>query len=177
MHLLISRKSIYVYDLLIKAGEDWEFAYNSSEIRAKVILYSAFEDKIKREDIVIIHNGKDENPINKILGILRKGSGRNKLLNSSRYRPDIAYEKIVSKPFKIMKVVSAKYFCNLATVLPLILDIVDNSASLSLGFTEDYAEEMEAKIISTVLRTQLAIDVVGLLFFNRILKEYDVLSN
>jgi hypothetical protein len=152
-------------------------ADDSSETRAKVILYSGLEDKIKREDIVFIYNGNDENLTNKILGILRKSSGRNELLNPSRYRPDITYEKIVSKPFKIMKVVSAKYFCNPVTELPLFLDIVDNPVSLSLGFTEDYVEEMEARIISAVLRTQLPIDVVGLLFFNRILKEYDVLSN
>jgi len=73
-------------------------ADDSSETRAKVILYSAFEDKIKREDIVLIHNGNDENPTNKILGILRKGSGKNELLNPSRYRPDIAYAKIGGEP-------------------------------------------------------------------------------
>jgi hypothetical protein len=84
---------------------------------------------------------------------------------------------MVSKPFKIMKVVPAKYFCDPETELPLMLDIVDDPVRLSLGFTEGYVEETEAKIISTVLKTQLLIDVVGLLFFNRILKEYDVLSN
>ncbi|MDT7864531.1 MAG: DUF87 domain-containing protein [Thermoproteota archaeon] len=73
-------------------------ADDSSETRARVILYSGLEDKIKREDIVLIHNGNDENPTNKILGILRKGSGRNELLNPSRYRPDIAYAKIGGEP-------------------------------------------------------------------------------
>jgi DNA helicase HerA-like ATPase len=73
-------------------------ADDSSETRARVILYSGLEDKIKREDLVLIHNGNDENPTNKILGILRKGSGRNELLNPSRYRPDIAYAKIGGEP-------------------------------------------------------------------------------
>jgi hypothetical protein len=154
-------------------------ADDSNQIRIKkVILYGTFEDTVKREDIVLIHNRNVESyPTNKLLRILRKSAKKNELLNSSRYRPAITYEKIVSKPFKIIKVVSAKYFYNPATELPLMLDIVDNPVSLSFEFTEDYVEEMEAKIISTVLKTQLLIDVVGLLFFNRILKEYDVLSN
>jgi hypothetical protein len=66
---------------------------DGSQARIKIILYGTFKDTVKREDIVLIHNGNDEDPTNKILGILRKGSGRNELPNPSRYRPDIIREK------------------------------------------------------------------------------------
>jgi len=36
MHQLISRKSIYVYDLLRKACEDWEFVYNKFNIKGTI---------------------------------------------------------------------------------------------------------------------------------------------
>jgi DNA helicase HerA-like ATPase len=73
-------------------------ADDSSETRARVILMHGFEDIIEREAIVLIYNGSEENPINKIIGILRKGSGKNELLNPSRYRPDIAYAKVGGEP-------------------------------------------------------------------------------
>jgi hypothetical protein len=67
---------------------------------------------------------------------------------------------------EIIKIVSAKDFFNPVTGLPLILDIVDNLVSLPLGFTEDYVKEIEARIISAALKTQLPIDVIKLLFFD-----------
>jgi hypothetical protein len=68
-------------------------ADDNNQIRIKkVILYGTFEDTVKREDIVLIHNENAENhSTNKILGILRKSTKKNELFNSLRCRHDITY--------------------------------------------------------------------------------------
>jgi hypothetical protein len=68
-------------------------ADDGNQIRIKkVILYGTFEDTVKREDIVLIHNENAENhSTNKILGILRKSTKKNELFNSLRCRHDITY--------------------------------------------------------------------------------------
>jgi len=73
-------------------------ADESSETKARVLLIKDMENFIKAEDIVLVLNGSEEKPVCKILGILRKGQGKNELLNSSRYRPEVAYAKIGGEP-------------------------------------------------------------------------------
>jgi len=73
-------------------------ADDSSEVRARVILIKDLEREIKTEDIVLINNGSDAKPVNKIIGILRKGHGKNELLSPLRYKPEVAYAKIGGEP-------------------------------------------------------------------------------
>lgn len=68
-------------------------ADESFETKARVVLLKDLEKEISSESLVLVENGKD-----KILGILRKGLGKNELLSHERYRPDVAYAKLGGEP-------------------------------------------------------------------------------
>ncbi|MEM3807946.1 MAG: DUF87 domain-containing protein, partial [Nitrososphaerota archaeon] len=70
----------------------------STETYARVILLKDIEREIKAEEIVLIKNGGEENPVNEIIGVLREGLGKNEFLSHSAYRPDVAYLKYGGQP-------------------------------------------------------------------------------
>jgi len=70
----------------------------STETYARVILLKDFEREIKAEELVLIKNGGEENPVNEIIGVLREGLGKNEFLSHSAYRPDVAYLKYGGQP-------------------------------------------------------------------------------
>lgn len=71
-------------------------ADEASDTSARVILVKEAERDVCSEEIVLIENGGDERA--KVIGVLRRGLGKNELLNISRYRPDIAYMKYGGEP-------------------------------------------------------------------------------
>ncbi len=56
------------------------------------------ERTIVAEELVLIKNGGEDNPTNKILGVLREGLGKNEFLSHTSYRPDVAYMKYGGEP-------------------------------------------------------------------------------
>lgn len=73
-------------------------ADSATETSATVILYRDLEKELSAENIILIKNGGDENPVNEVLGVLRKGVGRNEFLSASSYRPDVAYMRYGGEP-------------------------------------------------------------------------------
>ena len=72
-------------------------ADEATDTSARVILVKEAEKYVCSEEIVLIENGGEEK-IGKVIGVLRRGLGKNELLNISRYRPDIAYMKYGGEP-------------------------------------------------------------------------------
>ncbi len=70
----------------------------STETYARVILLKDIEREIKAEELVLIKNGGEENPVNEIVGVLREGLGKNEFLSHNAYRPDVAYLKHGGQP-------------------------------------------------------------------------------
>jgi len=61
-------------------------ADGSSDTSASVILLKDLEREVRAESLVLIKNGGSD-----VLGILRRGLGRNEFLSRSSYRPEVAY--------------------------------------------------------------------------------------
>jgi DNA helicase HerA-like ATPase len=72
-------------------------ADEATDTSATVILVKEAEKEVCSEEIVLIENG-GEKKIGSVIGVLRRGLGKNELLNISRYRPDIAYMKYGGEP-------------------------------------------------------------------------------
>jgi hypothetical protein len=70
----------------------------STETHARVILLKDVEREVRSEELVLVRNGGDENPVNVIIGVLREGLGKNEFLSHSAYRPDVAYLKYGGEP-------------------------------------------------------------------------------
>jgi len=70
----------------------------ATETSARVILLKDLERRIMAEELVLIKNGGDDNPVNEIVGVLREGLGKNEFLSHSTYRPDVAYLKYGGEP-------------------------------------------------------------------------------
>ncbi|MEM3123289.1 MAG: DUF87 domain-containing protein [Nitrososphaerota archaeon] len=70
----------------------------ATETYARVILLKDVERVVRSEELVLVRNGGDENPVNEIIGVLREGLGKNEFLNPSAYRPDVAYLKYGGEP-------------------------------------------------------------------------------
>ncbi len=73
-------------------------ADGSTETFARVILLKGLEGEVVAEQLVLIKNGGDENPLNQILGVLRGGLGKNEFLSPTSYRPDVAYMRYGGEP-------------------------------------------------------------------------------
>ncbi len=72
-------------------------ADGATESSASVILYEGTESWVPSEELVLIKNG-GKNPYGKVLGVLRKGLGRNDFLNTQYYKPELAYVKHGGEP-------------------------------------------------------------------------------
>lgn len=70
----------------------------STETHARVILLKDVEREVRSEELVLVRNGGDKNPVNEIIGVLREGLGKNEFLSHSAYRPDVAYLKYGGEP-------------------------------------------------------------------------------
>ncbi|MCX8191409.1 MAG: ATP-binding protein [Nitrososphaerales archaeon] len=73
-------------------------ADGSTETFARVILLKDLERSIRAEELVLIKNGGEKDPINCIVGVVREGLGKNEFLNHTSYRPDVAYMKYGGEP-------------------------------------------------------------------------------
>lgn len=73
-------------------------ADGSTETFARVILLKGLEREIFAEQLVLVKNGGEENPLNQILGVLRGGLGKNEFLSPTSYRPDVAYMRYGGEP-------------------------------------------------------------------------------
>ncbi|MEM1525026.1 MAG: ATP-binding protein [Nitrososphaerales archaeon] len=73
-------------------------ADGSTETFARVILLKDLERSIFAEELVLIKNGGEKDPLNQILGVIREGLGKNEFLNHTSYRPDVAYMKYGGEP-------------------------------------------------------------------------------
>lgn len=73
-------------------------ADGATEASAKVILQKDEEKRVLAEELVLIKNGGEENPVAEILGVLREGLGKNEFLSHTSYRPDVAYMKYGGEP-------------------------------------------------------------------------------
>lgn len=72
-------------------------ADDSTETLASVILLKDLEREVKSESLVLIENGRRE-PSGRIIGILRRGRGRNEFLRRTGYRPEVAYLRHGGEP-------------------------------------------------------------------------------
>ena len=73
-------------------------ADGATETRARLILLKDMERNVVSEEIVLIKNGGEANPVNEILGVLREGLGKNEFLSYTSYRPDVAYLRHGGEP-------------------------------------------------------------------------------
>jgi len=73
-------------------------ADGATETSAKMILLKDLEREITAEELVMIYNGGEENPTNRILAVLREGLGKNEFLSYSSYKPDVAYMRHGGEP-------------------------------------------------------------------------------
>jgi hypothetical protein len=73
-------------------------ADGATETRARLILLKDMESKVVSEELVLIKNGGENNPVNEILGVLREGLGKNEFLSHTSYRPDVAYLRHGGEP-------------------------------------------------------------------------------
>lgn len=73
-------------------------ADEATECDARVVLVKDMEKYVSSENLVLIKNGGEENPVNEVIGVLRRGVGKNEFLNPLSYRPDIAYTKYGGEP-------------------------------------------------------------------------------
>ena len=73
-------------------------ADGATENRARLILLKDMENKVVAEELVLIKNGGEENPVNEILSVLREGLGKNEFLSYKSYRPDVAYLRHGGEP-------------------------------------------------------------------------------
>jgi len=74
-----------------------KIADGATESIASVILYQGVESWVSSEELVLVENGA-RTPYSKVLGVLRKGLGRNDFLNTSYYKPELAYVKHGGEP-------------------------------------------------------------------------------
>ncbi len=73
-------------------------ADGATETRARLILLKDMESIVTAEELVLIKNGGEINPVNEILGVLREGLGKNEFLSHTSYRPDVAYLRHGGEP-------------------------------------------------------------------------------
>jgi len=73
-------------------------ADGSTESSARLILMKDLEKNVSAEELVLVENGGEKECVNKILGVLREGLGKNEFLSASSYRPDVAYMKLGGEP-------------------------------------------------------------------------------
>ncbi|MGC9191657.1 MAG: ATP-binding protein [Conexivisphaera sp.] len=73
-------------------------ADGATETSARLILLKDMENVVTAEELVLVMNGGDQNPIGKVLGVLREGLGKNEFLEHSSYRPDVAYMRHGGEP-------------------------------------------------------------------------------
>jgi len=73
-------------------------ADGATETRARLILLKGMENSVLAEELVLIKNGGEERLVNKILGVLREGLGKNEFLSHTSYRPDVAYLRHGGEP-------------------------------------------------------------------------------
>ncbi|MEM3481173.1 MAG: hypothetical protein QW576_05765, partial [Candidatus Korarchaeum sp.] len=78
-------------------------ADDSTEVSASVILLKDLEREVKSESLVLIENGSSAN---KVMGILRRGRGRNEFLRRSGYRPEVAYLRHGGEPSSAREIYS-----------------------------------------------------------------------
>ncbi|MCC6029909.1 MAG: DUF87 domain-containing protein [Candidatus Korarchaeum sp.] len=76
-------------------------ADGSSDTSASVILLKGLEREVRAESLVLIKNGESD-----VLGILRRGLGRNEFLSRSSYRPEVAYLRHGGEPSAAKEVYS-----------------------------------------------------------------------
>ncbi len=81
-------------------------ADGATDTSATAVLLKDMESEVSSESLVLIENGGEGGKIGKVVGVLRRGLGRNELLNLSRYRPDIAYMKYGGEPSSSREVFS-----------------------------------------------------------------------
>jgi len=82
---------------LISVQEIGKVADGATESSASVILYQGKESWVSSEELVLIKNG-GKKPYGEVLGVLRKGLGRNDFLNTQYYKPELAYVKHGGEP-------------------------------------------------------------------------------
>ncbi|GBC69323.1 hypothetical protein HRbin01_01021 [archaeon HR01] len=80
----------------------------ATETGARVILLKDMEREVRSEELVLVRNGGDDNPVNEVIGVLREGLGKNEFLSHNTYRPDIAYLKYGGEPSGAREVYSFK---------------------------------------------------------------------
>lgn len=73
-------------------------ADGATETKARIILLKGAENHVVAENLVLIKNGGEVNPVNEILGVLREGLGKNEFLSYTSYRPDVAYLRHGGEP-------------------------------------------------------------------------------
>jgi len=73
-------------------------ADGATETSARMILLKDLEREITAEELVMVYNGGEKNPTNKILGVLREGLGKNEFLSYTSYKPDVAYMRHGGEP-------------------------------------------------------------------------------
>jgi hypothetical protein len=73
-------------------------ADGSTETHARLILLKDLERELSAEELVLIFNGGEKDPVNRVLGVLREGLGKNEFLSHTSYRPDVAYMKFGGEP-------------------------------------------------------------------------------
>jgi hypothetical protein len=73
-------------------------ADGATETHARLILLKDFERSVVAEELVLVKNGGDKEPVNEILGVLREGLGKNEFLSHTSYRPDVAYMRYGGEP-------------------------------------------------------------------------------
>jgi len=73
-------------------------ADGATETKARLILLKDMEKNVVSEELVLIKNGGENNPVNEILGVLREGLGKNEFLSHTSYRPDVAYLRHGGEP-------------------------------------------------------------------------------
>lgn len=76
-------------------------ADDSTEVSASVILLKGLEREVGSESLVLIDNGGT-----RVIGILRRGRGRNEFLRRSGYRPEVAYLRHGGEPSSAREVYS-----------------------------------------------------------------------
>lgn len=81
-------------------------ADGATESGCNVILYKDMEKTVRAEELVLIKNGGPEAPGGLLLGVLRRGLGKNEFLNPSSYKPDLAYLKYGGEPSSAREVFS-----------------------------------------------------------------------
>ncbi|RDD53622.1 MAG: DUF87 domain-containing protein [Candidatus Korarchaeota archaeon NZ13-K] len=78
-------------------------ADDSGEVSASVILLKGLEREVTSESLVLIENAGSGS---RVLGILRRGRGRNEFLRRSGYRPEVAYLRHGGEPSSSREVYS-----------------------------------------------------------------------